>query len=635
MNNPVADKIADFLSDFKPFNLLSHSDLLLVSREVKILYKDKGKTLFQVNDALHDCFYVIYSGSVKLTVFADAEETLLNKCQRGDIFGLRPFFAKNNYMMTATAREDAMVYAIPLAVFKPLLASNTEVLDYLLESFASVSSTSKDSKNTISDAISMTENGSEIQYFQALNYSKTTLQVVVEQTIHQVAQLISEKNTDYSLVIENNLPIGIVTDEDFRSKVATGRYPILSSIDKIMSSPVITVTENISLTEAQLLMLKNSVTHLCVTEDGSDKSVVKGIITQNDLIVAHSNNPGVLLKEIKKAKSTKELKNIQEKLYELIQTSISKNIPIQSIAMIVGEIFFALNKRVIELAIMELGTPPTTFAWFSMGSQGRKEQILQTDQDSFLVFDDVAADMYRNVKDYFLKLSKKVTTTLEKIGYPMCANGHVASNYIWCKSLSDWTKQFNNWINTPGENTDDVCSVFFDFELIYGEVKIEETLQNIVFKERKSNHLFYDYLGNEAIKKPAPLNFFKKFNLEEEGSEKGKFDIKTRGLLPLVDAARLFVLSQNIKGNGHTYFRFKQLAHLNPQHQALFLNCAEAFITLSKFRILDGLKNDSQGKYIDLEEFSKLDKEKLKNALLSLKDLEEIIKEQFQLTHFS
>jgi CBS domain-containing protein len=66
-----------------------------------------------------------------------------------------------------------------------------------------------------------------------------------------------------------------VTDTDMRSKIATGRFLITDAISKIMSKPVVCVLENVSLAEAQLTMLKNNVSHLCVTTDGTNKTVVK------------------------------------------------------------------------------------------------------------------------------------------------------------------------------------------------------------------------------------------------------------------------------------------------------------------------------------------------------------------------
>ncbi len=636
--NTVAENIAFFLKEHAPFNHLNHDELIQVSNSIGVIMLEKNKTLFKIDDKLHESFYVVASGVINLSFIADAEETLLNKCYAGDVFGLRPFFAKNNYMMTAKAREDSIVYAIPIKIFKPFVSQNPDVLDFLLESFASNTRNSFDKENRghlITDTIYSDQTAGEIQYFQSLSYNKTPLKVVQNTICKDVAQLMTDNLTNSVIITEQNYPIGIVTDTDFRSKIANGRFPLTTNIDKIMSSPVVTVAENVSVAEAQLMLLKHSVSHLCVTADGSDKSDVKGVISEHDLVVAQSNNPGVLVKEIKRAITPKELKQVREKLTDLIQSSIAKNIPLPHIYNISGEIISAINKRALELAILDLGSPPARFAWLSIGSQGRKEQLLLTDQDSILVFEDVAADKYRDVKDYFVKLSKRTTGILEKVGFTYCPNGHMASNMNWCKSLTDWIKQYNNWMKTPGEQSNEISSIFFDYEIVFGENKIEDAITEIIFSNVKNNNLFFDYLGNDTLRKNPPLNFFKKFNLEEEGENKGKFDIKNRGIMPLVDGARLFTLSMQIKGINNTYLRFKQLAMVDPKYSEIYLSCADAFITLSKYRTLEGLKNDSTGEFINVDELSKVDKEKLKSALAPMKDLEELIKDRFQLTQFS
>ncbi|HOZ74015.1 MAG TPA: DUF294 nucleotidyltransferase-like domain-containing protein [Flavobacterium sp.] len=636
--NAIAERIADFLKEYAPFNNLSYNELLIVSNNVRVINLEKNKILFQINDLLHDSFYVVASGVVTLSVISDAEETLLNKCVPGDIFGLRPFFAKNNYQMTAKAREESIIYAIPIATFRPFVAQNAEVLNFLLESFAHNSNnpTDRDNKGKLlSDNVVFSGQQSEMQYFQSLSYNKTPLKASLSSPVKDVAQLMTDNLLDSVIITDNQFPIGIVTDSDMRSKIATGRVPITATVDKIMASPVITVAENVSLAEAQLSILRYNVSHLCVTVDGSDKSEIRGIISEHDLIVAQASNPGVLIKEIKRAQNAADLKRVRTKLAELIQTSIGKNVPLSHVNNVAGEINMAIIKRSVELSILELGSPPARFAWLSIGSQGRKEQLLLTDQDSILVFEDVAADKYRDVKDYFLKMAKKAVATLEKVGYEPCPNGHTANNILWCKSVSDWIKQYSNWMAQPGEISNEISSVFFDYEIAFGEPKIEEAITETIFRNVKKNKLFFDYLGNDALRKPAPLSFFKKFNVEEDGPNKDKFDIKTRALMPLIDGARLIVLNHNIRGINNTYLRFKQLAIADPKHAEIYLNCAEAFQTLFKFRTMEGLKNDSNGQFINLEELSKADREKLKNALAPMKDLEELIKDSFQLTQFS
>ncbi len=637
--NTIAEHIADFLKKFPPFDNLNFQELAEIATNIRVVNLEKHKTLFQINDALHDSFYVVASGIINLSVIADAEETLLNKCVEGDIFGLRPFFAKNNYMMTAKAREESILYAIPIATFRPFVANNSEVLDFLLQSFATNSNNPNDKENLhgklISDNVYYSDQQSEMQYFQSLTYTVSPLITTKTSIVQDVAQLMTNSLMNSVIVCESSFPVGIVTNTDLCTKIATGRFPITATIDKIMSSPVVTVVENVSLAEAQLLMLKYNVTHLCVTNDGTDKSVVKGVISEHDLIVAQASNPGVLIKEIKRSQSPKDLKAIRDRLAELIQKSIRKNIPLSHINNIASEINLAIIKRSVELSILDLGSPPARFAWLSIGSQGRKEQLLPTDQDSILVFEDVTADKYRDVKDYFLKLGKRTTAILEKVGYEPCPNGHMGSNMLWCKSLTDWTNQYNNWMNTPGENSNELSSIFFDFEIVIGEQKIEEAIENVIFNNVKNNALFFDFLGNEAIRKNAPLSFFKKFIVEEKGPNKDKFDIKTRALMPLIDGARLFSLSNNIRGVNNTYMRFKQLAIVDPRNAQIYLNCAESFIVLSKFRTVEGLKNDNSGQFINLDELSKVDKENLKNAMAPMNELEDLIKTKFQLTQFS
>jgi CBS domain-containing protein len=351
--------------------------------------------------------------------------------------------------------------------------------------------------------------------------------------------------------------------------------------------------------------------------------------------LAQASNPGVLIKEIKRSQDVVSLKLVRSKLTELIQTSIIKNIPLSHVANISAEITTALLKRAIELAILDLGSPPSRFAWISTGSQARKEQLLLTDTDNILVFDTVADENFRDVKEYFIRLSKKTLSYLEYMGYPSCENQHNSTNMVWTKSLTDWVKQYTNWIKNPGENSNKINSIFFDLNFVYGEPKFEETLTDVVFQQSFKNKLFFDFLGNDSLRKPPPLSFFKKYIVEETGINKDKFDLKNRVQMALVDGARLFILHHNLRGITNTYMRFKQLAMVDVKNSELFLTCAEAYIAISRIRTIEGLKNDSTGQFVVLDELSKADKEKLKNALQPIKDLEELIKDTFQLTKFS
>jgi CBS domain-containing protein len=639
MKNAIAERIADFLKNFPPFSSLSFAELVTIATEINVLHLEKNNILFKVGDQTHPYFYIVKEGAIGLSVTSDADEALIDKCDEGDILGLRPFFAKDNYLMTAKAREESLLYAIPIELFKPYVSQNQAVLSFLLESFASNTRNPYDKENKgklISENVIYDEQSSEIQFFQPIAYTRKPITATKKEIVKAVAQTMTKNKIGSVIIEENQVPLGIVTDKDLRSKIATGLFPIDITVDQIMSAPVITVPENISIAETQIMMLKHNIGHLCVTVDGTNKSAIRGIISEHDVVVAQANNPGVLLKQIKRASRSKELKVVREKLSDLIQNSLDKNIPMQHLSTIIGELNNAISKRAVELAIEKMDTePPTRFAWMSIGSQGRKEQLLMTDQDNALVFEDVDDEYYDETKKYFLELAEKVTKMLNKIGFEFCPAEMMASNPMWCKSLSDWNKQFNSWINTPGEKGILMCSIFFDYDLAFGDEKLVDAMTENIFKQLKDNELFFAYLGTDALRNPPPLGFFRQFLVENDGEHKDAFDIKSRALMPLIDAARLLTLSLGIRGIQNTYNRFKKLAEIEPQNAELFDNCADAFSIVSRFRTTEGLLTNSSGRYLNLNELSKTDKVKLKYAFQPIHEVQQVIKNRFQLTYFT
>lgn len=634
--NTVGLRLAEILKIYPPFNALSIDDIRYIVDNSFVINIDKNKSVFNINDFLHDNFYVLASGAINLNILVEGEETMINKVAPGGLFGLRPLFEKSNYLLNAVAREESVLYSIPVSVFRPFMDSNAEVMEYVQQRFNANTISSPSSDSFGAEAISgssFDNRQSEIQYFQTLNYNKAPLQCSISATANEAAREMTDNMTDHIIVSLNNNPMGMVTDADFRSKIATGRYPIDTTIKNIMSA-VVTIAENTSLAEAQLLLISSSTTHLCVTKDGSNTSAIVGSISQRDLIFAQANNPGILIKEINVARNNRELKQVRSKLADLIQSSLSKNIPMSHINAISGEVTIALIKRCVEHAILEMGSAPTPFAWLSIGSQGRKEQLLLTDQNSILIFQNVAADQYRTVKDYFIRLARKVAVSLEEIGFPKSPNDYSASNLLWCKSLEEWQKMYSLWMLNPGKNKEG-STIFFDYELVFGDYKLEEQLTDTIFENLKNNSSFFDFLGNDALRKPPAFGFFKKFNIEEEGAHKGKFDIKTRGLLPFIEAARMMTLSQNIRGVNNTYLRLKELAVVDKKNAEIYHRSAEAFLVISKIRAQEGFKHDNSGQYVDLDAFTKSEREKLKAAMTTFKELEELIKDNFKLTQFS
>ncbi|MBC5834064.1 CBS domain-containing protein [Flavobacterium sp. F372] len=637
MKNTFAENIVDFLQQYDPFKTVQYSDLLDIASQSEIIYLEKSKRLFKINDELHKNFYIVNSGIIHLTKIIDAQEALVSKCYVGSIFGLRPFFAKNNYSLNSIANEDAVVYAIPIVLFKPLLAKYAVVMDYFLESFSEqTKSTGENYQNlkAISEAGSESEL-TDFSYFQELDYDKNPLLVPIHTNISTVAKKMVETNKSYAIVTNNARINGLITDADFKKKIAFGIINLEADCTTIMQQNVTIVEESISVAEAQLLLLKNDTDYLLVTEDGTENTRVKGMISERDIIKSQSNNPGVLIDEIRNAKNFEELKYVHSKYLFVIQNSFTKNIPIFHINNTAGGILHSIIQQCIKLCLEKLGSPPARFVWLALGSQARKEQLVLSDQDNMIVYEDVAAEKHRDVKFYFVQLAKMVISNMELLGYKPCPYDHLASNIKWCKSLSDFTAIYSNCIKSPGENMSDFSGIFFDFEYIYGETKIKDSLEIAIHQSLTNNKIFFDYIGNQLLKSPPPLTFFKKFAVEENGVHKDKFNLKQKGLQFYIDAARIFALSHNLKGVNNTFLRFKQMAITDPKNAEKYLDFAENYIKLQEFRTKEGILNDNDGAFIDTSKLSKIDKEELKKAVAEIDNVIDLIKDKYKLTRFS
>ncbi|QXP68339.1 DUF294 nucleotidyltransferase-like domain-containing protein [Polaribacter sp. AHE13PA] len=626
--NTIAKRISDFLKDFPPFNMLPKDELLAICKAVDILYLEKDSNLFITGAPIKNQFYVVKDGAIGL--FEEETNLLVDECDEGDIFGLRALMRKDSYKLTAKALEESIVYSLSSELFENYITTNPEASTYLMTSFVS--------NTRYSEPKPQNQSSGNIQDFfeeQSIEFSKNPIHCSPETSIKAAAIIMTHKRVGSIIITEKNKPLGIITDKDLRIKIATGLVSIEEPVTKIMSSPVITYPENITVAEAQIALLKYKITHLCITKDGTPNSGLTGILSEHDIIVVRENNASALVKEVKRISTPKQLQQIRKRAEQLLKRYIKQQIPIVFATKILSAINESITQKIIEQAIKEMPTPPpTTFAWLAIGSQGREEQLLLTDQDNALVFNNVDENEHEKTQQYFLSLAKKINQKLEIVGFELCPADMMASNPKWCLSISQWEQQFKKWITTPNQDNLMLCTIFFDFEFVYGDKNLVSSLAESIFESIESRDIFLTYLGLNALKNPPPLSFFRQFLVERNGEHKDQFDIKARAMMPLVDAARLLILSKNIKTHNNTIVRYEKLAELEPQNKDVFLACLEAFKNLLYFRTQQGLLHNDSGRFIDLQTLSKANRLELKSCFKAVKDVQDLIQTRFKLSQF-
>ncbi len=442
------------------------------------------------------------------------------------------------------------------------------------------------------------------------------------------------QNVGSVVICEEDDIVGIVTDTDFRKKVGVGEAGLDSPIYKIMSKNVVTMPVGKPLFSYLLQMLKSKIRHICITDNGYPI----GMLSERDLMAAQQNHPVALAYAMEEANSTKELTILRNRADGLIQFYLEQNVSLALTSSLTTHINDVLIHRAIELSLEDMkdeqGEPPVSFCWLCLGSEGREEQLIRTDQDNAILFEDIEPEIFEEVQGYFKQLASRVNTVLESAGFENCPADMMASNTKWCQPLSVWKEYFTGWIKEPAEKALMLSTIFFDFRSVYGSFTLGEQLKAHISEVIVGERIFLNFLAKNALKNPAPLGFFKNFMVERSGEHENEFDIKARAMMPLVDIARVLLLDHGQLDETNTMKRYAFLAEKEPKKSELYLQAAESYEYLMRFRAQHGFKHNSSGRYIRIDELNKLDRQILRNTFEPIDRLQKMLEVRYQLSYF-
>lgn len=634
MKNTIAERITDFIKMFPPFDNLPYNDLYKLSEEISVVYLDKDESLYNQGKPPKEFFYIVNQGAIRI-YRQDGEKSIeVEMCDEGDVLGLRPLIVNENYTLNAKAYEESIVYAIPIASFNEKFENNKEVSKYLITRFASNSVTrfsQEDNERIFADYKRTTNT----DYFSSKINNLMTIAVCCHHkaTIQEAAKIMSENKISSIFILKKDRPIGIITNKDLLHKVATGIFTIDQNVKEMMSSPVVCASPEVSIAEGQIIMLKNKIGNVCVTKDGTPEQKLLGMLTQQDIVASLSNNPAVLLKQISRARTISRLRDLRQQLNQLLQRYINQHISFTHTLTVVAELNETITEKAVEISLKELDkTPPVKFSFFALGSQARKEQLVPTDQDNAIIFEDVPKDILKDTRAYFIELATLINKNLHSIGYEYCPAEMMASNPNWCLSKNEWETQFKDWIFNPNEKNILLSSIFFDFNYVFGDKGLVNDMSAIVHENTENNTRFFMFMAKDALKNPSPLGFFRQFLVDQDGAYKDLFNIKQRAIMPLIDAARILTLQHNLQGISNTAERYYKLRELEPQNAEIYEACAYAFKALLKYKTKNGLLTlgEDDGKFIKLEHLTKSDKVKLRRCFKPIKSIQEVITLRFQ-----
>lgn len=411
-----------------------------------------------------------------------------------------------------------------------------------------------------------------------VNFIEKPLTFHVNQSISEVAYQMSCNNKSAALVCsELDEPLGIVTDHDLKTRVLAEGIDLALPVHRIMSSPLQTVSERAMLFEAIARMQDLNISFLGVRDsDGK----IAGLLSSLELLKVHRHSLSFMTNEIESANRIEEIALVQKRLPVFVSSLLSSGGDSDQITRIIAGMYDAVLKKLFSMAIEVFGEPPCNFAFVSMGSAGRNEQTLATDQDNAIIYEDTDEST-----EYFSKLGKFICDGLQKVGYNYCPGEIMASNLKWCQPISAWKGYFTKWITTaePKDLLD--VNIFFDLRLSFGEQGLVSDLKRHIKKLVSEHPSFLIHLTNNYMLYRPPLNIFGNIVLVDQHEHPNSFDIKL-AMTSLVNMARIYSL-KNDSDELNTIDRFNSL------HDVLSEDAVRERIAVYKHLMLLRLRHQS------------------------------------------
>ena len=361
-------------------------------------------------------------------------------------------------------------------------------------------------------------------------------------SIQEAALLMTRKKRNLIFVSQGDEIIGVINNNDLKKRVLAAGIDPGTPVIEIMTSPVETISENALLYEALLILKNRNVSHLA-TVDASN--VINGVIGCESIINIQQNTISFLIKEIETAEDVNQLAGIYKRVPVLVKALIESGDKTGNINRIITSVADAILKRVIHFAMEDLGQSPAKFAFIVLGSEGRGEQTLATDQDNAIVFEDVEEKRLEHTHKYFLELGARVNKDLNTVGYNYCKGDIMAKNPKWTQPLAAWENYFSQWINTGNPQDILEAAIFFDFRCVYGEKSMIKKLRDHINKISDNKSIFYYHMAQAVLKFKPPLNIFGHIVGEESQADELNLDIK-KAMFPIITFIRLYSISEKL-----------------------------------------------------------------------------------------
>ena len=616
-----------------PFDRMEREHLVFMAERFKLGYYAKGEVLVGPGPNPVDRLYVIKQG----TVLAEQEvarvehDSAFWELGPWDSFPLGALLARRPVASVYRAQVDTFCYELPVEDFRKLLHLSEPFHDFCTRRLASLL---EQSKHIIQAqyARTTTEQQSMNSPLSAV-IRRSPVSCTADVPVGEVLKTMKGRNIGSMIVAEaDGTPTGIFTLHDVLDRVALARLDLETPIGAVMTQGLITLPPRSYAYEAALAMIRHGIRHVLVTDEESGR--LEGVISERDLFSLQKVGLRQISAAIRRAESVDSLCQSAHDIRQFAINMLAQGVGSEQLTEIISTFNDLLTARVIELTAEATGLARSPlakrFCWLALGSEGRYEQTLSTDQDNGIIFDVPDGWTADQAREQLLPFARRINEALDACGFPLCKGEVMASNPSWCLSLEEWRGTFANWIQRGDGQTLLNASIFFDFRPLWGEASLAAALREWLNGYVVQYRMFLRLMVINALDNRPPLGLVRDFVTRGDGNT---LDLKLNGTTPFVDAARVMSLYGG-SGETGTIPRLRAIGRQWNLETPEVEGWVEAFLYIQMLRLrsqYDKLqRGEGMDNLIDPDGLNDLDRRILKESFRQARKLQALMEKSFQ-----
>jgi len=599
-----------------PFSKMAQKDVDFFLTASSEAYFAPKEVILSPADGVPQFLYLIRQGRVSGRRDIPGIEETAFLLDAGSLFSIGSAFASRPVSTTYSAVDDCFCLLFPVEAMRQLASQSIPFSEFLNNRIWGLLQESRIALRNSFASQALAEQSLESRVGDLA--LKKPLTIGPNKSLREALTLIHEKKVGSILIVEDQRTIlGILTRYDVLSRVTLCNLDLSTPISAVMTPDVKTLTVDDTAEMAGILMSRFNIRHLPILDQGE----LVGIISERDLFSLQRLSLSNISSAIRGTDELAQLKKCADDIRKFARNLLGQGIQARQLTTLISHLNDVLTERLIEIYAAKHQLNMTQFAWIALGSEGRSEQTIATDQDNALVFLDTVPVSQREA---YLCFAREVNQALHECGYPLCKGNIMASNPELCLTQGEWLARFSRWIEQG--NPEDLlnASIFFDFRVLAGNADLLTPLKDYVRTKAVAIPRFIKLLADNSLNAHVPLNWFGAIETTEIDGQK-TIDLKLQGTAIIVDVARIYSLAHGIEVT-NTRERLAAVGralHVPESESAAWITAFE-FLQTQRLAVQIGeAKIGGNPNVIDIDKLNNVDRSILKESLLKVRSLQQ------------